>query len=360
MKRTDSGSCCHRRCDCSCCCRAPSWAHHAPYRSGDAARAPPPSRQSPGRERRQPEPARSWAAAAEEEEAAAAAAPWMRDYFAEDEGEMVPRTSHAAAFLSDTKDRGPPVQSQVWRSGEKTLFGQQPSLRAFENPPQVQTQALRDFEKHLNDLKKENFSLKLRIYFLEERMQQKYEASRDDIYKRNIELKVEVESLKRELQDKKQHLDKTWADVENLNSHNEAELRRQFEERQQETEHVHELLENKIQLLQEESRLAKNEAARMAALVEAEKECNLELSEKLKGVTKDRDEVSTARVDPDQYTETLAQRDKRIEELNQSLAAQKQLVEQLSQEKQQLLHLLEEPTCMDVQSRVTTLAICDN
>ncbi|XP_058994359.1 myomegalin isoform X12 [Mustela lutreola] len=349
MKRTDSGSCCHRRCDCSCCCRAPSWAHHAPYRSGDAARAPQPSRQSPGRERRQPEPARSWAAAAEEEEAAAAAAPWMRDYFAEDEGEMVPRTSHAAAFLSDTKDRGPPVQSQVWRSGEKTLFGQQPSLRAFENPPQVQTQALRDFEKHLNDLKKENFSLKLRIYFLEERMQQKYEASRDDIYKRNIELKVEVESLKRELQDKKQHLDKTWADVENLNSHNEAELRRQFEERQQETEHVHELLENKIQLLQEESRLAKNEAARMAALVEAEKECNLELSEKLKGVTKDRDEVSTDRVDPDQYTETLAQRDKRIEELNQSLAAQKQLVEQLSQEKQQLLHLLEEPTSMDVQ-----------
>ncbi|XP_045865039.1 myomegalin isoform X12 [Meles meles] len=274
---------------------------------------------------------------------------WTRDYFAEDEGEMVPRTSHVAAFLSDTKDRGPPVQSQIWRSGEKTLFGQPPSLRAFENPPQVQTQALRDFEKHLNDLKKENFSLKLRIYFLEERMQQKYEASRDDIYKRNIELKVEVESLKRELQDKKQHLDKTWADVENLNSHNEAELRRQFEERQQETEHVHELLENKIQLLQEESRLAKNEAARMAALVEAEKECNLELSEKLKGVTKDRDEVPMDGVDPDQYTETLAQRDKRIEELNQSLAAQKQLVEQLSQEKQQLLRLLEEPTSMDVQ-----------
>ncbi|XP_019648275.1 myomegalin isoform X5 [Ailuropoda melanoleuca] len=348
MKRTDSGSCCHRRCDCSRCCRASRWAHHAPYWSGDAARATQPSRQSPGRERRQPEPAGSWAAAAEEEEAAAAAAPWMRDYFAEDEGEMVPRTSHAAAFLSDTKDRGPPVQSQIWRSGEKTLFGQTPSLRAFEKPPQVQTQALRDFEKHLNDLKKENFSLKLRIYFLEERMQQKYEASRDDIYKRNIELKVEVESLKRELQDKKQHLDQTWADVENLNSHNEAELRRQFEERQQETEHVYELLENKIQLLQEESRLAQKEAARMAALVEAEKECNLELSEKLKGVAKDGDNVPAGRAAPHQHTEALAQRDK-IEELNQSLAAQEKLVEQLSQEKQQLLHLLEEPASMDVQ-----------
>ncbi|XP_061039586.1 myomegalin isoform X3 [Eubalaena glacialis] len=180
-------------------------------------------------------------------------------------------------------------------------------------------------------------------------MQQKYEASREDIYKRNIELKVEVESLKRELQDKKQHLDKTCTDVENLNSHNEAELRRQFEERQQETEHVYELLENKIQLLQEESRLAKNEAARMAALVEAEKECNLELSEKLKGVTKDREDVPGNRVKPNQYTEALAQRDKRIEELSQSLAAQQKLAEQLSQEKQQLLHLLEEPADMEVQ-----------
>ncbi|XP_070124544.1 myomegalin isoform X46 [Equus caballus] len=207
----------------------------------------------------------------------------------------------------------------------------------------------RTLSQHLNDLKKENFSLKLRIYFLEERMQQKYEASREDIYKRNIELKVEVESLKRELQDKKQHLDKTWADVENLNSHNEAELRRQFEERQQETEHVYELLENKIQLLQEESRLAKNEAVRMAALVEAEKECNLELSERLKGVSTEREDAPGDRAKPDQHMEALAQRDRRIEELSQSLAAQEKLVEQLSQEKQQLLHLLEEPTSMEVQ-----------
>lgn len=77
MKRTDSGSSCRRRCrrcDCSCPCRA----RHAPHWSGDAARAPQSSRQTPGLERRHPEPAGSWAAAAEEEEAAAAVAPWMR------------------------------------------------------------------------------------------------------------------------------------------------------------------------------------------------------------------------------------------------------------------------------------------
>ncbi|KAB0387918.1 hypothetical protein FD755_002874 [Muntiacus reevesi] len=78
MKRTASGSCCRRRCDCGCCRRAVRRTHHAPYWSRDAARTPPSSRQSPGRERRHPEPAGSWAAAAEEEEAAAAAAPWMR------------------------------------------------------------------------------------------------------------------------------------------------------------------------------------------------------------------------------------------------------------------------------------------
>nr|XP_054385525.1 myomegalin isoform X18 [Pongo abelii] len=87
----------------------------------------------------------------------------------------------------------------------------------------------------------------------------------------------------------------------------------------------------------------------MAALVEAEKECNLELSEKLKGVTKNWEDVPGDQVKPDQYTEALAQRDKRIEELNQNLAAQERLVEQLSREKQQLLHLLEEPTSMEVQ-----------
>ncbi|XP_063138523.1 myomegalin isoform X8 [Rattus norvegicus] len=332
MKRTDSGSICHHA-------PPPCWAHHAPRQS---------PRQPSSRERRPPERAGSWAVAAEEEEAVSSA-PWMRHYFGEEDGEMVPRTSNAAAFLSDTKDRGPPVQSQVWRSAEKVPFGQAHSLRAFEKPPLVQTQALRDFEKHLNDLKKENFSLKLRIYFLEERMQQKYEVSREDVYKRNIELKVEVESLKRELQDRKQHLHKTWADEEDLNSQNEAELRRQVEEPQQETEHVYELLDNNIQLLQEESRFAKDEATQMETLVEAEKGCNLELSERWKDATKNREDAPGDQVKLDQYSAALAQRDRRIEELRQSLAAQEGLVEQLSREKQQLLHLLEEPGGMEVQ-----------
>uniref|UniRef100_A0A673KY37 Centrosomin N-terminal motif 1 domain-containing protein n=1 Tax=Sinocyclocheilus rhinocerous TaxID=307959 RepID=A0A673KY37_9TELE len=49
-------------------------------------------------------------------------------------------------------------------------------------PPDM-SNTYRTLSQHLNDLKKENFSLKLRIYFLEERIQQKFEDSSDEIYR---------------------------------------------------------------------------------------------------------------------------------------------------------------------------------
>ena len=64
------------------------------------------------------------------------------------------------------------------------MGGVQPPARA---PPAVMSNAgfpgYRTISQHLNDLKKENFSLKLRIYFLEERIQQKYEESSEDVYR---------------------------------------------------------------------------------------------------------------------------------------------------------------------------------
>uniref|UniRef100_A0A8C9ZM99 Centrosomin N-terminal motif 1 domain-containing protein n=1 Tax=Sander lucioperca TaxID=283035 RepID=A0A8C9ZM99_SANLU len=105
---------------------------------------------------------------------------------------------------------------------------------------------------HLNDLKKENFSLKLRIYFLEEKIQQKFEESGDDVHKRNIELKVEVESLKKELEEKSSFWTKLCeSTAESLSNQNEAELQRRLAERQEEIVHMQEILQTKVQLLQE-------------------------------------------------------------------------------------------------------------
>uniref|UniRef100_A0A8C9X3I1 Centrosomin N-terminal motif 1 domain-containing protein n=1 Tax=Sander lucioperca TaxID=283035 RepID=A0A8C9X3I1_SANLU len=146
----------------------------------------------------------------------------------------------------------------------------------------------RTLSQHLNDLKKENFSLKLRIYFLEERIQQKYEESSEDVYRTNIELKVEVESLKQELQEKQQLLDKALTTAESLSNHNEAELQRRCRERQQEIDHMEQVLETKIQLLQEEAQLARSEAERMASLAGSHSHASLlSLDTPMEDITED-------------------------------------------------------------------------
>ncbi|KAJ1174636.1 hypothetical protein NDU88_006456 [Pleurodeles waltl] len=190
----------------------------------------------------------------------------------------------------------------------------------------------RTLSQHLNDLKKENFSLKLRIYFLEERVKQKYEdSSSEDIFKRNIELKVEVESLKRELRDKQQFHEKSWAEANDLRRHNDAELGCHYGTRQQQTEHSQEFLENKIQLFQEETKLAKNEVERMVALVEKEKKSCLELSRKLEEFTA---EMTEARNVQKQYCVALAEKDKMLQQLSQVLDSKDAQIQQLSSEKQ--------------------------
>jgi hypothetical protein len=50
---------------------------------------------------------------------------------------------------------------------------------------------MKEYDEQLSQLKKENFNLKLRIYFLEERMGHMSSADdKDDPVKKNIELKV--------------------------------------------------------------------------------------------------------------------------------------------------------------------------
>uniref|UniRef100_A0A8C9ZTW3 Centrosomin N-terminal motif 1 domain-containing protein n=1 Tax=Sander lucioperca TaxID=283035 RepID=A0A8C9ZTW3_SANLU len=90
---------------------------------------------------------------------------------------------------------------------------------------------------HLNDLKKENFSLKLRIYFLEEKIQQKFEESGDDVFSHGIFVSLKLQPHR--------------STAESLSNQNEAELQRRLAERQEEIVHMQEILQTKVQLLQE-------------------------------------------------------------------------------------------------------------
>lgn len=49
---------------------------------------------------------------------------------------------------------------------------------------------VKEFEEQLTSLKKENFNLKLRIYFLEEKMGSNFTLDKDNVIKRNVELQV--------------------------------------------------------------------------------------------------------------------------------------------------------------------------
>ncbi|XP_045557795.1 CDK5 regulatory subunit-associated protein 2-like [Salmo salar] len=59
---------------------------------------------------------------------------------------------------------------------------------------------MKEITQIISDLKKDNFNLRLRIFFYEERLQQRCDDSAEEMYKTNIDLKVEVETLKEEFE----------------------------------------------------------------------------------------------------------------------------------------------------------------
>lgn len=67
-----------------------------------------------------------------------------------------------------------------------------------------QGRSLREYEEKMTALRKENFNLKLKIYFLEEKNPSIAGAAdgSESLFKQNVDLKVESESLRKELQEK--------------------------------------------------------------------------------------------------------------------------------------------------------------
>ncbi|TFK68439.1 hypothetical protein BDN72DRAFT_841829 [Pluteus cervinus] len=65
------------------------------------------------------------------------------------------------------------------------------------------TLTLRDQEKHIDNLKKENFNIKLRVHFLEERLAQLAPDELDAVIKQNINLKIEVQEYRVEFKKQK-------------------------------------------------------------------------------------------------------------------------------------------------------------
>ncbi|CAN0465553.1 unnamed protein product [Rangifer tarandus platyrhynchus] len=188
---------------------------------------------------------------------------------------------------------------------------------------------MKDFENQITGLKKENFNLKLRIYFLEERMQQEFDGPTEHVYKTNIELKVEVESLKRELQERERLLIKASKAVESLAGGGGSEVQRVKEDAQKKVRQVEDVLTKRIHLLEEDVKAAQAELEKAFAGTESEKALRLSLESRLSEMKKMREEDLEMAV-------VLGEKDRLIEELKLSLKSKDALIQCLKEEKSQM------------------------
>uniref|UniRef100_A0A3Q3Q9E1 Uncharacterized protein n=1 Tax=Monopterus albus TaxID=43700 RepID=A0A3Q3Q9E1_MONAL len=138
--------------------------------------------------------------------------------------------------------------------------------------------------QQITALKKENFNLKLRIYFMEERMQQKCDDSTEDIFKMNIELKVELESMKRELAEKQELLVSASKALESLAGRGSGDSHRVREQAQREMDEIRDAFNRRIVDLEQCLRIAEEEVEKMAAIAEQEKRKNINMEKQLQAL----------------------------------------------------------------------------
>ncbi|XP_049629750.1 CDK5 regulatory subunit-associated protein 2 [Suncus etruscus] len=188
---------------------------------------------------------------------------------------------------------------------------------------------MKDFENQITELKKENFNLKLRIYFLEERMQQEFDGPIEHICKTNIELKVEVESLKRELQEREKLLLKASKAVESLAEGGGSELQRVKEEAQRQVQQVEELLTQRIRLLEEDVKTSRAELEKALAGTETEMTLRMNLENQLA-------EMRQLCQDGLEKARAVEEKDRLIEELKLSLKSKEAIIQSLKEERSQV------------------------
>ncbi|XP_046901597.1 CDK5 regulatory subunit-associated protein 2-like isoform X3 [Hypomesus transpacificus] len=215
----------------------------------------------------------------------------------------------------------------------------------------VKALTMKDYENQITALKKENFNLKLRIYFMEEHMQQKCDDSTEDIYKTNIELKVEAESMKRDLAEKQELLVSASKALESLAGREAGDSQRVREQAQREISALRETLSKKISDLEQDVRAAEEEVEKMAAIAEQEKMRSIGMEKQLLslGLTPGSAPGLPA---TQQLQQALQERDGVIEQLRTSAQKQEVLIQQLHRASRDQTT---EPTSTDLRTQLTQL-----
>eukprot|EP00058_Branchiostoma_floridae_P010854 XP_002596342.1 hypothetical protein BRAFLDRAFT_76142 [Branchiostoma floridae] len=237
---------------------------------------------------------------------------------------------------------------------DNTMDGsQQQSLRNVSSGRMspVRPRTMRDYEEQIAELKKENFSLKLRIYFMEERMQH---GEEEDIEKTNIELKVEVESLKKELHDKQELLVKASQAVETLAAQNDAAVQQVRQDHGRELQQLRHQYESRLTSAQEENTLQKRVDEETEGKILDLEAANQELQNKLRDLEKVKQDKKNLQ---DSSKEALQDKNRVIDQLNHALRTKDQLIQQLNQDKADLVAEKVKPLEAQVQNLTQELRV---
>ncbi|XP_068122570.1 CDK5 regulatory subunit-associated protein 2-like [Hyperolius riggenbachi] len=194
--------------------------------------------------------------------------------------------------------------------------------KAYERLSVDRAHTMKDFEKQITELKKENFNLKLRIYFLEEQVQRHCDNSSEDLHRMNIELKVEVESLKHEFQEKQNLLVRASKAMESMAGEHTFALQQLKEEHMKLLRDLEESHFQKVQLLAEEVKQEKAELEKVCMLLDQERMQRFNAEERLVAVK-------------EQYSKSmgiLEERDWIIQCLNETLRSKDALIAQLEKQ----------------------------
>lgn len=88
----------------------------------------------------------------------------------------------------------------------------------------VRARTIKEYDQQIADLRKENFNLKLKLYFLEEKMEKKFDGDCKELHRINIKLQVDVESLHNELEQKHKLLQDALGTLEKLEYSHRKEM----------------------------------------------------------------------------------------------------------------------------------------
>uniref|UniRef100_A0A0A1XES6 Centrosomin n=1 Tax=Zeugodacus cucurbitae TaxID=28588 RepID=A0A0A1XES6_ZEUCU len=221
--------------------------------------------------------------------------------------------------------------------------------------PPVRGRSVREFEEQMASLHKENFNLKLRLYFLEESVPGYHQANADgheSLMKQLIETKVEIEILRKELEQKQELLKEA------------AQAMNHMEEIQKETETKGqafiEELKQKIQFLEMERDLDKtHQSGFMNDLLghsEISENVNtLQKIRELEGmVTQSEDKIKSMQTQNNKFEELIAKRDETIKEYEEK-------VKELAFQNAELLEMMEnkEKDMANVELNLKSLRLCN-